>query len=167
MNFWRFPASVGPKHPEKIRAKIRATSVQTILANNPRRNPRKKNRAKNRAKKSVQKIRAKNPCKKSVQKIRAKNPCRKSVQKSVQKICAKETRANGFPKVTLQIEKPNIKQENLFVLFFCKLALASLCVLKTLRFKTLRFRGTKGKRPMRFGGLCAKMRCDLRFKTAI
>ena len=83
-----------------------------------------KNRAKNRAKKSVQKIRAENPCKKSVQKIRAKNPCRKSVQKSVQKICAKQTRANGLPKVTLQIEKPNIQQENVFVLFFCKLSLA-------------------------------------------
>ena len=54
--------------------------------------------------KSVQKIRAKNPCRKSVQKIRAENPCRKSVQK----ICAKQTRANGFPKVTLQIEKPKI-----------------------------------------------------------
>ena len=81
-----------------------------------------------RAKKSGKKNRAKNPCRKSVQKIRAKirekNPCRKSAQKSVQKICAKQTRANGFPKVTLQIEKPNIQQENLFVLFFCKLALA-------------------------------------------
>ena len=66
--------------PQKIRAKIRATSVQTILASNPCRNPRKKIGPKN-AKESVQKIRAKNPCKKSVQKIRAKNPCRKSVQK--------------------------------------------------------------------------------------
>ena len=63
---------------------------------------RAKNRAKNLCRKSVQKIRAKNPCRKSVQKIRAENPCRKSVQK----ICAKQTRANGFPKVTLQIEKP-------------------------------------------------------------
>ena len=93
--------------PQKIRAKIRATSVQTILASNPCRNPRKKigqkKRAKNPCRKSVQKIRAKNPCKKSVQKIRAKNPCRKSVQK----IRARPT-ANGFPKVTLQIEKPQI-----------------------------------------------------------
>ena len=83
----RFPASV-LGHPKKIRAKIRATSVQTILASNPCRNPRKKS-GKKPCKKSVQKIRAKNPCKKiraenpckkSVQKIRAENPCKKSVR---------------------------------------------------------------------------------------
>ena len=42
-------------------------------------------------------------------KIRAKTPCkqseRKSVQKSMQKVRAKQVRANGFLKVTLQIEK--------------------------------------------------------------
>ena len=65
---------------------------------------RTKKSGKKPCKKSVQKIRAKNPCRKSVQKIRAENPCKKSMQK----ICAKQTRANGFPKVTLQIEKPKI-----------------------------------------------------------
>ena len=86
--------------PQKIRAKIRATSVQTILASNPCRNPRKKIGQKN-----VQKIRAENPCRKSVQKIRAKIRAENRCKKSVQKIRAKQT-ANGFPKVTLQIEKP-------------------------------------------------------------
>ena len=35
------------------------------------------------------------------------------------------------------------------------------CVLKTLRFKTLRYRDTKGKRPMCFGGLRAKTQRNL------
>ena len=126
MKFWRFPASV-LGHPQKIRAKIRATSVQTILASNPCRNPRKKigqkKRAKNPCRKSVQKIRAKNPCKKSVQKIRAKNPCRKSVQK----IRAKQTRANGFPKVTLQIENPK------FYSNICSCCFSASCLWQLLR----------------------------------
>ena len=106
----------------------------------PRKNPCKNpcnictnNSCKQSAQKSAQKNRAKNrainPCKKSVQKVRAKNPCKKSVQKIRAKIRAKnlcETNpCKWLPKVTLQIEKPNIQQENLFVLFFCKLALAT------------------------------------------
>ena len=98
--------------PQKFRAKIRAnvctnhSCKQSVQKSAPKN--RARNLCRNPCRKSVQHIRAKNPCKKSVQKIRAENPCRKSVQKSVQKICAKQTRANGFPKVTLQIEKPNI-----------------------------------------------------------
>ena len=76
-----------------------------------------------------------------MQKIRTKNPCRKSVQKSVQKICAKQTRANGFPKVTLQIEKPKIQQETLFVLFFCKLALAMIALPEHLSLENKRSQG--------------------------
>ena len=79
--------------PKKSRAKIRATSVQTILASNPCRNPHKKwakKRAKNPCKKSVQKIGAKSPCRKSVQKIRAKNlcktnPCKRLPQSNIAK----------------------------------------------------------------------------------
>ena len=49
-------------------------------------------------------------------------------------------------------------------LYASVLRFSCVCVLKTLRFKTLRSRGTKGKRPMRFGELRAKMqRIQLRF----
>ena len=44
------------------------------------------------------------------------------MQKSVQIVCVKQIRANGFLIVTLQIEKPNIYNKILFVLFFCRLA---------------------------------------------
>ena len=71
------------------------TSLQTILANNPRRNPRTKigqKPGKNLCRKSVQKSVQKNPCNKSVQKMRAEsraknlcrtNPCKRLPQSNV------------------------------------------------------------------------------------
>ena len=55
------------------------------------------------------------------------------------------------------------------------LRFSCVCVFKTLRFETLRFKpqrfsGTQGKRPMRFWGLRAKRSicsCDWRFRAAI
>ena len=87
-NCFRTPPKNPCKNPCKYLCK---QSLQIIPANNPHRNPHKKKSGRQ-----------------SVQKICAENLCRKSIQKSAQKNCAKQTRANGFPKVTLRSEKPII-----------------------------------------------------------
>ena len=55
-----------------------------------------------------------------------------------------------------------------FIKCWRRLRFGCICVLKTLRFEMLRFRGTQGKRPMQFGGLRAKtQRMQLRFAIQI
>ena len=65
----------------------------------------------------------------------------------------------SMPPICIAVRLPFVSQcfgKILVVVVTGMFPISCVCVLKTLRFKTLRFRGTKGKRPTRSGELRAK-----------